>query len=51
MISNKVFEQELGFRGASTHNEQINITGLSNGLYFLRITAGNSQITRKLKVN
>jgi hypothetical protein len=51
MIGNKVFEQELGFKGASTHNEQINITGLSNGLYFLRITAGNSQITQKLKVN
>jgi hypothetical protein len=51
MIGNKIMEEELGFRGARTHNEQINISGLSNGLYFLRITAGNSQITKKLKVN
>jgi hypothetical protein len=51
MIGNKILEKELGYKGARTHNEQINISGLSNGLYFLRITAGNSQITKKLKVN
>ncbi len=51
LLGNKVFAQEFGFQRASIHNEQINISGLSNGLYFLRIIAGNAQITQKLKVN
>ena len=50
MVENKVIAISQGYQGADTYSQQLNIKELSNGMYFLRILAGDSQEIRKIKV-
>lgn len=50
MVGNKVYEISNGYQTAGSYAQQLNISGLSNGMYFLRITAGDNQVIKKIKV-
>lgn len=50
MVGNKVFEISQGYQSAGSYAQQLNISSLSNGMYFLRILAGETQVIRKIKV-
>lgn len=50
MVGNKVLEISQGYQSAGSYAQQLNISSLSNGMYFLRILAGETQVIRKIKV-
>lgn len=50
MVGNKVLEVSNGNQGAGSYAQQLNISGLSSGMYFLRILAGESQVVKKIQV-
>jgi hypothetical protein len=43
-------QQQLGTLAARAHNQTLDVTNLSSGLYFVEIKAGNSSVTRKFSV-
>jgi hypothetical protein len=46
-----VIKQNLGkLAAARTYNQTVDVTNLSNGMYFMEIQAGNSVVTRKFSV-
>ena len=49
-VGQSVMQQELGTLAARAHNHTLDVTSLSNGLYFVEIKAGNSTVTRKFSV-
>lgn len=50
LLGAKVMEMNLGRQLANGYNQTIDISGLTDGLYLLRINAGSTQITEKIKV-
>jgi hypothetical protein len=46
----KVMEISEGVKAAGTHTIQLNASDLTSGVYYYTITAGNSQITKKMIV-
>jgi hypothetical protein len=46
----KVMEINEGVKAAGTHTIQLNASDLTSGVYYYTITAGNSQITKKMIV-
>lgn len=49
-VGQSVMQQQLGTLAARAHNQTLDVTSLSNGLYFVEIKAGNSTVTRKFSV-
>jgi hypothetical protein len=49
-VGQSLMQQELGTLAARAHNHTLDVTSLSNGLYFVEIKAGNSTVTRKFSV-
>ncbi|MEY3343664.1 MAG: hypothetical protein RL090_1348 [Bacteroidota bacterium] len=51
-VGQSVLQQNFGKLAASqTYNQSLDMSALSNGLYFMEIKAGNSTITRKFSVS
>ena len=50
MVGNKVMEINNGYQGSGTYSQELNISSLSNGMYFLRILAGETQVIKKIQV-
>jgi len=50
LLGSKILEQGFGFQSSGIYNQTINISGLTGGMYLLRISAGKTQITEKIKV-
>jgi flagellar hook assembly protein FlgD len=46
----KVMEINEGVKAAGTHTIQLNASDLTSGVYYYTVTAGNSQITKKMIV-
>jgi len=49
-VGQSVMQQQLGALAARAHNQTLDVTTLSSGLYFVEIKAGNSSVTRKFSV-
>lgn len=50
-VGQLVKTENLGNMSAGIHTYQLDASSLSNGLYFLNITVGNSVITKKVAIN
>jgi hypothetical protein len=50
MTGQKVIEINKGFVTAQTHTFSIDATNLQSGVYFYTVTAGDSQVTKKMIV-
>jgi hypothetical protein len=50
-VGQLVMTENLGNMSAGIHTYQMDASSLSNGLYFLNITVGNSVITKKVSIN
>lgn len=50
-VGQLVKTENLGNMSAGIHTYQMDASSLSNGLYFLNITVGNSTITKKVAIN
>lgn len=50
-VGQLVKTENLGNMSAGLHTYQMDASSLSNGLYFLNITVGNSTITKKVAIN
>lgn len=50
-VGQSVMQQNLGTLSANAHNQTLDVTSLSNGLYFVEIKAGNTTVTRKFSVS
>lgn len=50
-VGQLVMTENLGNMSAGIHTYQMDASSLSNGLYFLNITVGNSTITKKVAIN
>ena len=50
MTGQKVIELNKGFVAAQTHTFTIDATNLQSGVYFYTVTAGDSQVTKKMIV-
>lgn len=50
-VGQLVMSENLGNMSAGIHTYQMDASSLSNGLYFLNITVGNSVITKKVSIN
>ncbi|GMQ81763.1 MAG: hypothetical protein BMS9Abin05_1199 [Rhodothermia bacterium] len=50
ILGKRVRMLEQGYRASGEHKVGIDGTGLSNGIYFVRLTAGNFSQTRKMVV-
>ena len=50
-VGQLVQSENLGNMSAGIHTYQMDASSLSNGLYFLNITVGNSTITKKVAIN
>ncbi len=50
LLGNKLQEYSYGYQSAGSYSQQLNISDLSNGMYLLRILAGDEQVISKLKV-
>lgn len=50
-VGQLIQSENLGNMSAGIHTYQMDASSLSNGLYFLNITVGNSTITRKVAIN
>ena len=50
-VGQLVMTENLGNMSAGIHTYQMDASSLSNGLYFLNITVGNSTITKKVSIN
>jgi hypothetical protein len=50
MVGNKVMDSYSGYQGAGQNTQQLNISGLADGMYLLRVLAGETQVIRKIKV-
>jgi hypothetical protein len=50
LLGNKVLESGQGYQGAGSYTEQLNLPGLPEGMYLLKIQAGDQQVIRKIKV-
>jgi len=46
----KMMQSELGQRNSGTHVETISLDGMENGVYMIRMTAGDSMYTSKIKI-
>lgn len=46
-----VYTMSLGKKASGTHTIDLNSNNLSSGIYFYTVTAGNSQVTKKMIVN
>ena len=50
LLGNKLQEVNYGYQSAGSYSQQLNISNLANGMYLLRIQAGDEQVISKLKV-
>ncbi len=50
MLGNKMQESSYGYQSAGSYSQQLYISDLVNGMYLLRIQAGDTQVIRKVKV-
>jgi hypothetical protein len=50
LIGNKLQEFNYGYQSAGSYSQQLNISNLANGMYLVRIQAGDEQVISKLKV-
>lgn len=50
MLGNKMQAISNGYQSAGSYSQQLNISDLANGMYLLRILAGDTQVIRKIKV-
>ncbi len=48
IIGRQVAELVSGVKSAGTHRAAFNATGMASGVYFYRLTAGNSEITKSM---
>ena len=46
----KVLQSDLGQRTMGNHVETINLNGMDNGIYMIRMTAGDSIHTSRIRV-
>jgi hypothetical protein len=50
LLGNKLQEFNYGYQSAGSYSQQLNISNLANGMYLVRIQAGDEQVISKLKV-
>jgi hypothetical protein len=50
-LGQRIALEQLGFRTAGANTHQINLNGMNNGVYFVKINNGLNSITQKLSVN
>jgi hypothetical protein len=50
-LGQRVSLEQLGFRSAGSNTHQISVSGMSKGVYFVKINNGENSIIRKLSVN
>jgi len=48
VIGNIVYEQYLGEKSTGKYNDVINVSNLSNGIYFCKLQVGTDIITKQL---
>lgn len=51
LVGKQVYTASLGNRAAGLQTNTINIEGLKDGMYFLRITSNNSSLSRKFMIS